>query len=76
MLDKLFRDAAVLAKDSSAETIGCFREGAAALSRSVTAYQSARIHSLIEKAWGAVESNVGIPLALTALGAEIMEIVG
>lgn len=76
MLDKLVRDAAVLGKDKDAQSIGCFREGARALSRSVTAYQSARIHSRIEKAWSAVESNVGIPLALTALGAEIMEIVG
>ncbi|WP_295078498.1 DNA polymerase III subunit delta' [Ruminococcus sp.] len=76
MLDKLVRDAAVLAKDSKAQTIGCFREGAAALSQSVTAFQSARIHSCIENAWRAVENNVSIPLALTALGAEIMEIVG
>lgn len=76
MLDKLIRDAAVLSKDDAARNIGCFREGARALSRSLTAYQSARIHSRIEKAWSAVESNVGIPLALTALGAEIMEIVG
>lgn len=76
MLDKLVRDAAVLAKDSSAHTIGCFREGALALSQAVTAYQSARLHSCIENAWKAVERNVGIPLALTALGAEIMEIVG
>ncbi|WP_295087032.1 DNA polymerase III subunit delta' [Ruminococcus sp.] len=76
MLDKLARDAAVLAKDSSAHTIGCFREGALALSQSITAYQSARMHSCIETAWKAVDRNVGIPLALTALGAEIMEIVG
>jgi DNA polymerase-3 subunit delta' len=34
------------------------------------------LHGCIEKAWSAVESNVNIPLALTALGAEIMEIVG
>ena len=76
MLDKLVRDAAVLAKDPGGQTIGCFREGAAALAKSVTAYQSTRLHSCIEKAWRAVESNVSIPLALTALGAEIMEIVG
>jgi len=76
MLDKLMRDAAVLEKDGNAYTIGCFREGAAALSRSLTAYQSARVHGCIEKAWNAVESNVNIPLVLTALGAEIMEIVG
>ena len=76
MLDKLMRDAAVLEKDANAQTIGCFREGALALSHSLTAYQSARVHGCIEKAWGAVESNVNIPLVLTALGAEIMEIVG
>ena len=76
MLDKLVRDAAVLSRDGDAVTIGCFREGARALSCSLTAYQSARMHSRIDKAWSAVESNVSIPLALTALGAEIMEIVG
>lgn len=76
MLDKLMRDAAVLEKDGNAHTIGCYREGADELSHSLTAYSSARVHSCIEKAWNAVESNVNISLALTALGAEIMEIVG
>ena len=76
MLDMLARDAAVLAKDGNAETIGCFREGAVALSGSLTAYQAAKLHSCIETAWKAVGRNVSIPLALTALGAEIMEIVG
>lgn len=76
MLDKLMRDAAVLEKDGNAATIGCSRETAERLSRALTAYQSARAHSCIERAWNAVESNVNIPLALTALAAEIMEIVG
>ena len=76
MLDKLMRDAAVLEKDANAQTIGCFREGAGRLAQSLTAYRSARVHGCIEKAWSAVESNVNIQLALTALGAEIMEIVG
>ena len=76
MLDDLVRDAAVLAGDGNARTIGCFRSGAEALSQSVTAFQAARLHSCIETAWKAIDSNVSIPLALTALGAEIMEIVG
>lgn len=76
MLDTLARDAAVLAKDDDAAVIGCSRRKAQELSRSLTAYQSARLHSRIEKAWEAVERNVSIPLALTALGAEIMDIVG
>lgn len=76
MLDKLARDAAVLGKDESAGIIGCFPDEARELSQSVTASQSARIHACIEKAWSAVESNVNLTLALTALGAEIMEIVG
>lgn len=76
MLDGIVRDAAVLAKDSSARTTGCYREGAEALSHSLTAFQSARIHERIENAWKAIDSNVGISLTLTALGAEIMEIVG
>ena len=76
MLDGLARDAAVLAKDEDAAVIGCSRRTAQELSRSLTAYQSARLHSRIENAWEAVEHNVSIPLALTALGAEIMDIVG
>ena len=76
MLDKLARDTAVLSKDSNAGAIGCSRAKAQELSQRLTAYQSAKLHSCIEKAWGAVESNVGIPLVLTALGAEIMDIVG
>lgn len=72
LLDKLLRDAAVLSKDSSAETIGCYREGAERLSQMITAYQAVRIHRFIEKAWSAVEFNVNIPLALAALCGEIM----
>jgi DNA polymerase-3 subunit delta' len=66
----------VLGKDPSSQTIGCYREGAVRLSGYVTPSQAARIHSCIEKAWGAVESNVSIPLVLTALCAEIMDIAG
>ncbi len=76
MLDKLVRDAAVLGKDPNGQTIGCFREGAVRLSELIIPSQAARIHSCIEKAWGAVESNVSIPLVLTALCAEIMDIIG
>lgn len=76
MLDKLVRDAAVLGKVGNSQTISCSHDAAVKLSELITASQSARIHSSIERAWGAVESNVSIPLALTALGAEIMDIVG
>ncbi|PWJ12586.1 ATP-binding protein [Ruminococcus flavefaciens] len=75
MLDKLFRDAAVLSRDRNAAVIGCSGAAARALSQTVTPSQAARLHERTEKAWAAVESNVSIPLALTALGAEIMDIV-
>lgn len=75
MLDKLIRDAAVLNKCRDAEDIGCFREGAERLSSMLTVSQSVRIHRCIEKAWSAVESNVSAPLVMTALCAEIAEIV-
>ena len=75
MTDKLFRDAAVLAKDSDAKTISCFPDGAARLSQTITAYQSARIHYKLEKAWDAVQHNVSVPLVLAGLCAEMMEIV-
>lgn len=72
LLDKLVRDAAVLGKDSSAETIGCWREGAVRLSGEIAPYQAVKIHRAVEKAWGAVELNVNIPLALAALSGEII----
>lgn len=72
LLDKLMRDAAVLGKDGGAEAIGCYRDGAVRLSQMITAYQAARIHRFIEKAWNAVEFNINIPLALAALSGEIM----
>lgn len=72
LLDRLIRDAAVLGKDSSARTIGCYRDGAVRLSSMLTVYQAARIHRFIEKAWSGVEFNINIPLALAALSGEIM----
>ena len=75
MTDKLVRDAAVLAEDVNAEIIGCCPKEARALSEMITPLQSGRIHDLLEKAWNSVESNVGIPLILTALCGEIMDIV-
>lgn len=74
LLDKLMRDAAVLCKDRNAAVIGCWREGAVRLSSMITAYQAARIHRCIEKAWNAVEFNVNIPLVLAALSGEIMNV--
>ncbi|HRU99278.1 MAG TPA: DNA polymerase III subunit delta' [Ruminococcus sp.] len=75
MTDKLVRDAAVLAEDKDAAIIGCSRREAASLSEIITPIQAGRIHDLLEKAWGSVESNVSIPLVLTALCGEIMDIV-
>ena len=75
MLDKLVRDAAVLGRDKNAELIGCSRESALALSDRITPYQSVRIHNKIELANTAVDRNVTIPLALSALAAEIIELI-
>lgn len=75
MLDKLVRDAAVLSNDENAGDIGCFRDGALRLSRSITAWQAAKIHRSIEKTCAAVELNVNIPLALAALCADIIKVV-
>ncbi len=75
MTDKLVRDCAVLSRSAGAEIIGCYREGAKRLSGMVTAYQAARLHDRIDKAWGAMEANVNPPLVLAALSAEMIEIV-
>lgn len=72
LLDTLVRDAAVLIKNSSAKTIGCFKEGAEKLAESITVYQAARIHKHIERAWKAIECNVSAPLVLASLCADII----
>ncbi|MCM1508212.1 MAG: DNA polymerase III subunit delta' [Ruminococcus flavefaciens] len=75
MLDKLIRDSAVLIQDTQAENIGCFREGAVKLSYMLTSRQAEKIHRCIENAWHTVECNVNITLALSAMCAEITEII-
>jgi DNA polymerase-3 subunit delta' len=75
LLDKLVRDAAVLGKAPDAPLIGCFRGAAERLSGMLTASQAARIHRCIEKAWGAVEANVSIPLVLAAFCADVIRII-
>lgn len=75
LLDMLMRDAAVLAKNPDADLAGCYRDGAHRLSSGITAWQAARIHNAIERSWSTVEANVSIPLAMTALCAEIMDII-
>lgn len=75
MLDMLIRDAAVLSEDAASRLVGCYRSGAESLSRQLTSSQAAKIHRRIEHAWRAVEANVGIPLVLAALCAEITEII-
>ena len=75
MLDMLVRDAAVLGEDREARTIGCCRSSAEKLAGLLTAGQAVRVHRRIERAWETIEANVSIPLVLTALCAEISDIV-
>lgn len=75
MLDKMMRDAAVLAKDPSAKIVGCGKDAAERLSTVIAPYQSARIHYRLEKARSAIDANVNIPLVLAALCADIISIV-
>lgn len=74
MADKLIRDSAVLAKDSSAVPISCCPDAARRLADELTAYRAARIHYSIGKAWEAITANVNAGLVLTALCADIMTI--
>lgn len=71
-LDKLVRDCAVLARDKNSATIGCWYDGAAALSEMLTVHQASRLHSCIERAWNKIGANVSIPLALASMAGEIM----
>lgn len=76
MTDKLIRDAAVIAENSSAPAISCDRKAAVHLAEIITPSQAEAVHRAIERAWKTVESNVMIPLALEALCGEIMDIAG
>lgn len=71
-LDKLVRDCAVLARDKNSATIGCWYDGAVALSEMLTVHQASRLHSCIERAWNKIGANVSIPLALASMAGEIM----
>lgn len=75
MLDGVVRDAAVLNREKGPQLIGCYREGAVRLSSAVTALQAARLHERITAAWDAMEANVSAPLVLSALCAEIINII-
>jgi DNA polymerase-3 subunit delta' len=75
LLDKLVRDAAVLGENKEAKLIGCSRQSAERLAGLITAWQAVRIHRYIERSWAAIEANAGIPLALTALSAEISSVI-
>ncbi|MDE6425815.1 MAG: DNA polymerase III subunit delta' [Ruminococcus sp.] len=75
MLDNLIRDSAVLTQNPDTLNIGCFREGAVKLSYMLTSRQAEKIHNSIDRAWHTIECNVNITLALSALCAEITEII-
>lgn len=75
VLDKFFRDCAVLSVNKNAETIGCFREQALRLSGIIPPYKAVRIHNIIEESCKAVQLNVNALLAVTSLCAEIMKII-
>lgn len=74
VLDKLFRDCAVLSADKNAESIGCFRDSALTLSEIISPYKAVRIHDMIENSRKAVQLNVNASLVVTSLCAEIMKI--
>lgn len=74
VLDKLFRDCAVLSEDKNAEIIGCFRDSALRLSEIISPFKAVRIHDMIEDSRKAVQLNVSIPLVVSSFCAGIMKI--
>lgn len=74
VLDKLFRDCAVLSADKNTESIGCFRDSALMLSEIISPYKAVRIHDMIEDSRKAVQLNVNASLVVASLCAEIMKI--
>ena len=75
MLDKLMRDCAVFNKDKSAPCIGCCRESAEKLSLMLTANQAEKIHRCIENARNAISFNVNSSVTMSALCAEIIDVI-
>ncbi|MBO5383151.1 MAG: DNA polymerase III subunit delta' [Ruminococcus sp.] len=73
LLDRQLRDCAVISCGND-EKIGCYPEGAYRLADIITASQAMKIHSAVNKAWYAVESNVNTTLVLSALSAEIASV--
>jgi DNA polymerase-3 subunit delta' len=73
--NNLVRDAAILGRDINADVIGCSREQAERLLNVVTVGGAVKIHGIIEKTWKTIECNVSVPLAMTTMCAEIMQII-
>lgn len=74
ILDRLFRDSAVLYHDRNADVTGCFRDSAVRLSEILSPVKAVRIHDVIEKSRYAVQLNLNANLVVSSLCAEIMSI--
>ena len=71
-LDAVLRDALALRYDAALPCIGCDPEGAAALSRTLSATDGQAMHLLLDRALRARSANVNVQLLLAALLGEWM----
>ena len=73
LFDRTIRDAMARKYDASAACIGCDAEGAARLSERLSAAGGQAMHLAVDKAYAAIQANVNLPLALSALCASCMD---
>lgn len=73
LLDRTLRDAAARKYDPQAKLIGCDAQGAAQLAQRLTTGASQTMHLAVDQAYAALQANVNLPLALSALCASCMD---
>lgn len=73
LLDRTLRDAAALKYDPNAAVIGCDADGASRLAARMTAASGQTMHLAVDRAYDALQANVNLPLALSALCAAWMD---
>lgn len=73
LFDRTLRDAMALKYDAGAACIGCDAAGAARLSERLSTAAAQTMHLAVDKAYAALEANVNLPLALSALCASCMD---
>lgn len=73
LFDRTLRDAMVRKFEPEAACIGCDADAASALANRLSAASGQAMHQAVDKAYAAIQANVNLPLALSALCASCMD---